>query len=421
MSNHLSMNLSSSEEEYSSDDDDIKEKIDSTTSINEGLSLNPKQVNGINKTEHENAHEEEEDDDEFDDIDWEDGGDDNDMYMEEQSKPINEKSTIVGEIYEGSNTKDFEDPKDKRQTIMKKKRSRKQYNKIPTNSKQIKELLRNIQRTHMLLLTSRSIFHSSFYMNDNIPSDIEDDIKGDGNWIYSNEILNVAYSLIPSEFTDDRSSSSAQRRGQQQNERTNHGIILPNKMILNKFCTWFFNYVNHGKTNWRNRIRQNIASGAPSSSSTSSSNMKRGHGRSGRRRKRNSSDVDDIIKDLGNSRNNKRTKSAPKQQQEEATNNKSMMNIEDHHSITESMKQNLLEIFVYLSCINDDNPNIHDVSLMKLSPLHKTLVLLCMTRLVLSCERNNSLFLQRIGFISYIIHLLLSKVNGLESTICQHY
>ena len=388
------MNLSSSEEEYSSDDDDIKEKIDASTTAKDGSSLNSvQQLNWTNKNkaDNENFHEEDNNDDddgdEFDDIDWEDGGDEDydNMQMEEPSKSFDEQqSMIASTIYKGTNTKHSDDSKDKDQTKTKKKKkrssTRKQFNKIPTNSIQIKELLRNIQRTHMLLLTSRSIFHSSFYMDDNVHDE-------DGNWIYSNEILNVAYSLIPSEFTNDRSSISVQRSEQKQqlNKRTNnHGIIiLPNKMILNKFCTWFFHYVNHGETNRRNRIRQNIASGAPSNM------MKGGRGRGGgRRRKRNSIDVDDSSnKDIGHTvagttaRSRKRTKSTSKQQQQqEVSDDISIMNTEQDHSIATSMKQNLLEIFEYLSYINDDNPNIHNVSPMKLNPLQKTLVLLCMTR-----------------------------------------
>ena len=199
-----------------------------------------------------------------------------------------------------------------------------------------------------------------------------------------NEILNLAYSLIPMEFID----YSAQQYQQQQRYELNtkkegkHShYVLPNKMILHKFCTWFFQFINQ------------ISEGTKGRNNRSSSSFTNNICGNARRRKRNIGEKsttssttaikrkESSKKFKGNTRerdnygynyNNgfKRSSFGMKHKQESSI------------SIAGTMIHELLEIFEYLSCVHDENNISPTISRMELTPLQKTLLLLCMTRLV---------------------------------------
>lgn len=402
----MNLSSSSSEEDYSSNDDDIQQKISYMGVRNEVAATATATDAGISKStatvaDTRNTLLSDSDDngngDEFDDIDWEDG-DDGDEDENEQDITMSlqsHKNNGLGLSRKETDTSlSLNKTKSGKEKQKQRKRRRGQFKKIQISSSQVKTLLQNIQQTHLLALTSRSIFHSSFFMGgrscsnpatnpchsggsvSNCSSTTKNNEDGDDKLV-----LNVAYSLIPMEFLD---YSYSYQNDQQQNQydQSDDAIsVIPSRIILNKFCAWFFEFVNHHH-------------GEESSSRRRSS--RRG-GRGGGNRKRNSEEI--RTSTAASTRRSKRLKKnsgyhdgdnsiasggkgvmKQRQQSEQDDTYSNTM----HLHLSSHRQNRLLRLFKYLSIMNSGDPNIynesHTSSTVSITPLEKTLVLICMMR-----------------------------------------
>ena len=377
------MNLSSSSSSSSDDDND-----DDDYSSNNDEDIKDKfQQKDDNDY---NFDDDGEDENDLDDIEWEDGS--FEEQEEEQQQQQQEEEGIekpnYNNIEETNNNSD--DPmksrrrKRKRNTNTTTASMKKQFKKIPLSNhdnnrnRRIKSLLQNIQKTHLLSLLSRCVFHSSrVTLNHHWNDHCHEKTYAKNNYDDQDElVLSVAYSLIPMEFIDYSMNEQHKQRHRKHYKNDNpdyasattdnttdnddYPIVIPSKMVLDKFCSWFFQFVNSTHDNqatstrsieidtdrlFKRRIHGQSRSLSSSNSTRSSNSSKRN------KNKRQSNN-----RFKGDSRIQKMT-------QEKQNHNT---------DIEVTIQERLIKILEYLS--------VHSVCDFTINPLEKSLLIISMMR-----------------------------------------
>lgn len=320
------MNLSSSEDEFSS-----------VSSTNSSM-LRGRVIGNPSKAESEDV--------EFDEINWEDvdihQGFDN-KSNEETKHSIENGVTVT--VPKNSVTIDLHDCAVRPETKSKKCKKPRQFRKIQKISPQLKALTLDIHRAHLLSLTSRAIHLSSF---SGLPTSTS---TGDEKVIYC-----LAHSLIRLDFLDENYQNILLTE-EKHDEKNEMLFIIPTRDLLERFCKWFFEFINHITTRREHIRRANMATGVRKST----------------RRRRG-----------------KRRSMSPKCRKEKLKNEVHFMKTiktlsKDAKSTTLSncvfnrKRQRLLHILQYISPTNDEDVSI-ELDACTILPEEKNLIFACMAR-----------------------------------------
>lgn len=172
-----------------------------------------------------NDDEEEEDDD--DEIGWEDADEDDDAPHETTESADSKLAANAVSVPLKPVTVDWtkDSNQNKKKKAPKKLKARRSYrfDHLPPD---MQVFLANLEKTHLLSLTSHAVHVSQFCSRD--------------------EVLHVAHSLIPEPWLTDDSSCAA-----------------PTITELRDFCNWFFDLVNHTEQRRRETRWANRRAGAP--------------------------------------------------------------------------------------------------------------------------------------------------------------
>ncbi len=369
----MNMNLSSSEDEgYSSNDEDISEilqkqqtpKIDflcGDEKHGHETSIRTNNVKGNDKDE-DNVGDGDESDG-FSNVDWEDASveDENEDEDEDGGCNVNENSsdslpaTKRGRKYptrgvtihfggeenrsvDANGSGDSKKLASKSNSNTKTKGKRKRIRKIKNLSSNVRALLEELQRAHILSSIGRSIFHSSLL------GSIDDE-----------DIWSTAYSLIPLDFLDETTCTNSNSNLQR----------LPTYTQVQQFSNWFFDLVNHiDERRWRIH-RSNVAAGAP----TARRSSRRRGGPKGSARSNGGTPSTKTISSM------KHLSAGMKGDDNQAPGVHSS-------SIASAIKCHLVRICSYLSMTDDDHPdpNVEPNEGPSVSPLDKVLLFVCMAR-----------------------------------------
>ncbi len=410
----MNMNLSSSEDEgYSSNDEDISEILHkqqsrvengyaasgsasttdlngamSTRNENHGLQTSNGKSNGDKEGEDIDGDGDESDD--FSNVDWEDASVEDEEENEDVLEDVNVGSNVYDNEDEGasdslpvtkrgtkyptrgvtihfgedengvrtrtgdSKSKKSPSSESNTKTKGKQKRKRKRMRKIKNLSSNVRALLEELQRAHILSSIGRSIFHSSLL------GSIDDE-----------DIWSIAYSLIPLEFLDD---TDTYRTSSTRTSNSNSNSKLPTYTQLHQFCKWFFDFVNHvDERRWRIH-RSNVAAGAPTS--------RRSSRRRGGSKSSGSGSGSTPYDCHGNhSTTTSNTSSANHSGVGRKVDNDKGIEA-NPLTIESAIKCHLIRICSYLSTTYDDHPDL-DVEPNErpsISPLDKVLLFACMAR-----------------------------------------
>lgn len=261
------MNLSSSSEDegYSSNDDDIARILNQKDGTHEDFgsegndnefSVKPASFDvAAKKNEASSKRSKQEigedcydsDSNSFEDVDWEDASMDEEETEEQDSKmpassPVRQKSfserRFPSNAVEINMNRENEDGKIGRRKhddeVESKKRKRQRINKIQHVPEHMQNLLRDLQRSHILASISRAIYLSSAL-----------------GTTQHNDIWSIAYSLVPFEFFSISTSE------------LDKPYAIPTYQELKKFSFWFFDFINDVEVRRQRNYRSNTAAGAP--------------------------------------------------------------------------------------------------------------------------------------------------------------
>jgi hypothetical protein len=175
--------------------------------------------------------EDDDDDDDDDEIDWEDAA----TEHGDQDVPIGAKlasdnhptvATLKPVTVDWNQTP--ANDKDKNKKGKQKMRGKYRFDRLPP---EMKQLLTDLERTHLLSLTSHTLYVSKSCSED--------------------ELLHMAHSIVPEHLYSRPSSSSGS------------STSVPSEATVNQFCAWYFELVNKTQERlWRTQ-RANRAAGAP--------------------------------------------------------------------------------------------------------------------------------------------------------------
>jgi hypothetical protein len=227
----LSEKKSSVKEILKDDDDDAFSSDDDHDDEDEDRKPGATTVSFFSSGQDEWGEKEDDEDDGDDEIDWEDATTEQvDQDIPHGGKLASDNHPTVATLKPV--TVDWNqtpsDNKNKNKKGKQKTRRKYRFDRLPP---EMKQLLTNLERTHLLSLTSHSLYVSKSCSED--------------------ELLHMAHSIVPEHLYSFRSSCSGSITS------------VPSEQTVQQFCVWYFDLVNKTQERlWRTQ-RANRAAGAP--------------------------------------------------------------------------------------------------------------------------------------------------------------